>query len=405
MDKEILRQRHQLIINQALQLPTVFKQQIEQWECRHWSLTDWSLKLNAKKLKFRVGPITNQKGGPIWENQCQYVETTMEEFMQRHQATSKNPFFQYPVGTHWVYADYKYMAQLFDPDDHVNKTVDWNFLGFAERDGLDSTFWLGEKHSHTPCHFDTYGCNVVAQLIGSKRWVLFPPTSTAHLYPTRIPYEESSVFSEVDVINPNFVIHPKFKSARPFVVTLHPGDVLYVPPMWWHFVQSTSDITLSINSWIELDDDRCRRLEEAVCRLLVTNFTQVYPINSWLNPTEDIAPSDVNLQFIQHCLRTLKESGEKKPDEDKSSPVKRIRSFSDQSVKDLLDDCFGKENYFIVKEISLDEYLKKIGCNDVQMISASKIDDEEDIKKAFLTALLHPEVISLICQKLSDQYG
>jgi len=44
-----------------------------------------------------------------------------------------------------------------------------------------------------------------------KRWVLFPPSQTDCMYPTRIPYEESSVFSQVNVRSPDLCQHVKYK--------------------------------------------------------------------------------------------------------------------------------------------------------------------------------------------------
>lgn len=58
-----------------------------------------------------------------------------------------------------------------------------------------------------------------------KRWHLFPPEDTASLYPARIPYEESSVFSQVDVLHPDLARFPAFARAGPHVVTLQPGQV------------------------------------------------------------------------------------------------------------------------------------------------------------------------------------
>lgn len=58
-----------------------------------------------------------------------------------------------------------------------------------------------------------------------KRWHLFPPEDTQKLYPTRIPYEESSIFSQVDVLQPDLSRFPAFRGARPHVVTLQPGQV------------------------------------------------------------------------------------------------------------------------------------------------------------------------------------
>lgn len=50
----------------------------------------------------------------------------------------------------------------------------------------------GTSGAYTPCHYDTYGFNLHAQLYGHKRWILFPPDD--NMSPTRIPYEDSSVF-------------------------------------------------------------------------------------------------------------------------------------------------------------------------------------------------------------------
>lgn len=58
-----------------------------------------------------------------------------------------------------------------------------------------------------------------------KRWHLFPPEDTAHLYPTRIPYEESSVFSQVHVVRPDLSRFPLFRGSRAHEVTLEPGQV------------------------------------------------------------------------------------------------------------------------------------------------------------------------------------
>lgn len=42
----------------------------------------------------------------------------------------------------------------------------WDAFGFPEVTGKDSTFWLGSDGANTPCHFDSYGCNLIAQITG-----------------------------------------------------------------------------------------------------------------------------------------------------------------------------------------------------------------------------------------------
>ena len=46
------------------------------------------------------------------------------------------------------------------------QAVDWSLFGFPSKDGSDSTFWMGSAGAETPCHYDTYGCNLVAQIYG-----------------------------------------------------------------------------------------------------------------------------------------------------------------------------------------------------------------------------------------------
>ena len=116
--------------------------------------------------------------------------------------------------THWCYADYKYMHILFKDYPDVLSEIDWGVFGFDGRNGSQSTIWIGSNGAYTHCHQDSYGFNLIAQITGSKRWVLFPPKESHRLYPTRIPYEESSIFSKVNIKTPDLKLHPKFASVR-----------------------------------------------------------------------------------------------------------------------------------------------------------------------------------------------
>ncbi len=131
-----------------------------------------------------------------------------------------------PTSDFWVYADYKYMCNVCKDVPSLQQAVDWGVLGFEGRGWKDSALWVGSKGACTPCHYDTYGFNLVAQLSGEKKWLLFPPGDSEFLYPTRVPFEELSVFSEVDVGGgeADFDRHPLFKKTSPHEVwsTSHP---------------------------------------------------------------------------------------------------------------------------------------------------------------------------------------
>ncbi|CAM9181020.1 unnamed protein product, partial [Discosporangium mesarthrocarpum] len=241
----------------------------------------------------------------VWESECIFLEASLGHFVawEREDVLDEgNPFAPFNRGGHWVYADYKRLEEF--TEDKLNllgPLVDWGVLGCSKR-LEDSTFWLGSEGSHTPLHHDTYGLNLVAQLHGRKKWTLFPPEDTEHLYPTRIPYEESSVFSQVDVRAPdlkrqvmNFstlyplTVFPKFGKAKPVVINLVPGDALYVPKHWWHFVE-TQETSLSVNIWVDHPGDAEDRATESLARVLATSLArelmdEVGP--GWLNPTEE----------------------------------------------------------------------------------------------------------------------
>jgi lysine-specific demethylase 8 len=54
--------------------------------------------------------------------------------------------------------------------------------------------------------------------------------------------------SRFDVDNPDYDAYPLAESAEFFETVLGPGDILYIPAGWWHFVRSLTP-SFSINFW------------------------------------------------------------------------------------------------------------------------------------------------------------
>ncbi|XP_028291125.1 HSPB1-associated protein 1 homolog isoform X1 [Gouania willdenowi] len=296
-----------------LQQPLVFLNMTCDWPALSWTAQHLSDRLGDKRLRFRLGRKKDTHE-PLFESQCSYVEATLAEFLcwtVGHTPTENGPFSNYPQSDYWAYADYKYIAMLFQDQPSMFEDVKWSDFGFEGRGGRESTLWIGTEGANTPCHLDSYGCNLVLQVQGRKRWHLFPPEDTAYLYPTRIPYEESSVFSQVNVLHPDLTRLPDFSHARVHIVTLQPGQVLFVPRHWWHYVESVDPITVSVNSWIELDCDDRARVSEAVTRTLVCAIKAAPSDDNtdvWLNPTEkEVLSHDENMQYVNLAVRAWTE--------------------------------------------------------------------------------------------------
>ncbi|KAM5281103.1 HSPB1-associated protein 1 [Ctenodactylus gundi] len=294
----------------SLQQPAVFYNMASDWPAQHWTAEHLSELLRGKQIRFRMG-VRSTGTVPQFETTCSYVHATLDEFLAWNcdQSNISGPFKDYDRSKFWAYADYKYFINLFEDKTDVFQDVMWSDFGFPGRNGQESTLWIGSLGAHTPCHLDSYGCNLVLQVEGRKIWHLFPPEDTPFLYPTRIPYEESSVFSKVSVVNPDLERFPQFQRARRHVVTLRPGQVLFVPRHWWHYVESIDPVTVSINSWIEQDEDHLARVEEAITRTLVCalkNAEDPHNPRAWLNPTEmEDTSHEVNCSYINGAVSAL----------------------------------------------------------------------------------------------------
>lgn len=70
-----------------------------------------------------------------------------------------------PDSKEWFYFDYKYMHEWFEEHPQLLESIDWRRFGF-DKQGADSTLWIGTRGAHTNCHQDSYGCNLVAQVKG-----------------------------------------------------------------------------------------------------------------------------------------------------------------------------------------------------------------------------------------------
>ncbi|XP_057707740.1 HSPB1-associated protein 1 homolog isoform X2 [Corythoichthys intestinalis] len=381
-----------------LQQPAVFINMTHGWPVLNWTAKNLCERLGDRNIRFRLGR-KEETNEPQFETQCRYVEATMRHFLRwvnGETGDDLGSFSEYPCSQFWAYADYKYIARMFAHQPDVFEEVKWEAFGFEGRNGKDSTLWIGTEGANTPCHMDSYGFNLVLQVEGRKRWHLFPPEDTSKLYPSRIPYEESSVFSHVNVSRPDLARFPAFRHAAAHVVTLLPGQVLYVPRHWWHFVESVDTITVSVNTWIELDEDHVARVGEAVTRTLLFALKTAQGddrVESWLNPTEEgVTSHNDNIHYINLALRACAQQQMTKPksdSKDTAHPKKR------DSVGQIRSNVPFGPCLLPVPRVP-----GPFQDGDV----AHRTPDESSLgTDDLLDCLLHPNVVTMVTQLLLDK--
>jgi hypothetical protein len=101
-------------------------------------------------------------------------------------------------------------------------------------------FWYSPGTNKTPLHCD-FVANLLCMVTGTKRVVLFPPN--APVYPH--PYKAN--FSRVDIEKPDMARFPRFSREGSYDIVLEPGEMLFIPGLWWHQVYSEANI--AVNWW------------------------------------------------------------------------------------------------------------------------------------------------------------
>ena len=110
--------------------------------------------------------------------------------------------------------------------------------------------WMGQKNVLAPCHYDGYH-NIYVQIRGRKTFYMVPPTAHALLKP--FPFlHPSHAQCQRRLINHSYTSHhmrnKMNKDLDVYVATLKPGDVLYIPPLWFHEVVAEEQ-SISVNGW------------------------------------------------------------------------------------------------------------------------------------------------------------
>jgi hypothetical protein len=129
--------------------------------------------------------------------------------------------------------------------------------GFAEENALSllganvlPRIWLGNRIT-TPTHLDEWN-NIGCVVAGRRRFTLFPPEQIENLYIGPLDFGHTGApMSVVSLRNPDLQRYPKFHAAlgAAYTAELEPGDVIIIPPLWWHHVESLESFNMLVNYW------------------------------------------------------------------------------------------------------------------------------------------------------------
>uniref|UniRef100_A0A0E0ETI4 JmjC domain-containing protein n=1 Tax=Oryza meridionalis TaxID=40149 RepID=A0A0E0ETI4_9ORYZ len=129
-----------------------------------------------------------------------------------------------------------YLAQhpLFEQIKELHEDImvpDYCYAGGGELQSLNA--WFGPHGTVTPLHHDPHH-NILAQVLGRKYIRLYPASVSEDLY----PHTETmlSNTSQVDLDSIDLKEFPQVENLDFLDCILEEGDLLYVPPKWWHYM-------------------------------------------------------------------------------------------------------------------------------------------------------------------------
>ncbi|XP_064376048.1 bifunctional peptidase and arginyl-hydroxylase JMJD5 isoform X2 [Dromaius novaehollandiae] len=207
------------------QKPVVLEGTIDHWPC----MTKWSVDYFCQVAGCRTVPV--ELGSRYTDEEWSQKLMTVNDFINQY-IVNKNRM------------GYLAQHQLFDQIPELKQDIsipDYCCLGEGEEDDITINAWFGPEGTISPLHQDPQQ-NFLAQVFGRKYIRLYSPQDSENLYP-----HESHILhntSQVDVEDPDFIKFPNFRNAASQSCILMPGQILFIPVKYWHYVRSL-DISFS----------------------------------------------------------------------------------------------------------------------------------------------------------------
>jgi hypothetical protein len=208
-------------------------------DCSHlpWRVfRDWSLPSLVERFGDAVCPtfLNMPVEGPLADHLGEDYshELKLSDFVTHMQRSNRPSYLrQVPI---WRIPE---MARDFDFRDMTPRTLEKRLVNV----------WIGSPGTKSTLHWDTPD-NFLVQVQGHKSVILFSPEDAANMY----PYEDQLRLSRTDPLCADATRFPNLDLGRAQVGCLSPGEALFLPQRWWHFMYQ-SELSISISCWFGQD--------------------------------------------------------------------------------------------------------------------------------------------------------
>ncbi|XP_053392353.1 lysine-specific demethylase 8-like [Mercenaria mercenaria] len=218
----------------AAETPVIITDAMEGWPAL--GNRKWTLDYIKQMAGYRTVPIElgSKYTDESWSQKLMTVREFIDTYIERKTGETDTGYL----------AQHQLFNQIPELQDDI-LIPDYCYLGDSE--DVDINAWFGPKGTVSPVHYDPKQ-NFLAQVIGEKYIRIYPYSETDKLYPHDTTLLKNT--SQVDIEHPDLERFPRFKDANYVECVLKSGQMLYIPPKFWHFVKSLS-VSFSVSFWWE----------------------------------------------------------------------------------------------------------------------------------------------------------
>lgn len=213
----------------AANRPVIISDVVPRWPALgKWNTEFFRDRFGGSLIRFQKGRSKNDHRDSFADHT---VEASVSEFLDLSESPSTDTCPPYIIA-HDHLLDRPEFRELFN-----DLIFDPRYLDGSNAAGR-VFFWMGPRGTATPMHRDLG--NVYLAQIRGRKLVRMVPSRQLHLM-----YNEVGYHSEADFDNLDFNAFPLLKDAIVAETIISPGDLLFIPIGWWHYVKSL-DETISV---------------------------------------------------------------------------------------------------------------------------------------------------------------
>ncbi|QRK06190.1 cupin-like domain-containing protein [Archangium violaceum] len=209
--------------------PVVLQGLMEDWPAlRRWSLDYIRETCGEAEVEIMSGRDANPNHS--FEHDRHRSTVRMAEFVRMiTEAGETNDFYMVPRNDNWQRDGLRALREdIRAPSGIIDPSLDPRSM----------TLLLGPAGTVTPLHHDKTNV-LLGQVLGRKHCKLIPSFQPHRVYP------RDGTFSHVDASNPDPTLHPAYLEAHCVEVVLEPGELIFIPVGWWHWVRAL-DVSASV---------------------------------------------------------------------------------------------------------------------------------------------------------------